>query len=207
MKKIVLCWIVLAVLFFVPFVFADDPNAGDNSMANLPDAGMGGSSSGMMGTSVQVQQRPGSNPMGAGETSVSPTGLGEEVRDPFQTQLTAPESVAPVTTFQNVAQGNFNLTGIGIDKKSSFAIINDDLYREGEEKKGLRVDKIRKKEVDIIANGTTRTLRLLPKEEVDKVQERKKQRTMVPKEDQPESLKEHSDSANLLNEGSLNFYE
>lgn len=81
----------------------------------------------------------------------------EEVRDVFQSTIQAPEM--PTAIVEQVV--NARLEGISIGSKGAFAIINGQLYREGEEKQGIKVTKIRKREVDIIVNGIASTLRMV----------------------------------------------
>ncbi len=56
------------------------------------------------------------------------------------------------------APANLKLEGIGIGPSGSFAVINGEIYEEGEEKGGIIVSQIKKKEVDIITNGIKMTL-------------------------------------------------
>ena len=50
------------------------------------------------------------------------------------------------------------LEGIGLGAKKGFAVINDQVYYEGESKDGIQVTQIRKREVDIVMSGLSKTL-------------------------------------------------
>jgi hypothetical protein len=82
------------------------------------------------------------------------------VRDVFKSNISPPDPSGPVSAGQPVAI-QADLQGISIGSKGAFAIINSQLYREGEEKQGIKVTKIRKREVDIIVNGMASTLRMV----------------------------------------------
>lgn len=83
-------------------------------------------------------------------------------RDPFQTNIPGQAPTAPVAGTTEVEVVT-NLQGIGMGKRGALAIINGQIYREGEYKGGIEVIKIRKKAVDILINGAlTRTLRMTP---------------------------------------------
>lgn len=91
-------------------------------------------------------------------------------KDLFEIQLTpavkkAMEKKAPTKIVSNI-----KLEGIAMGAAGSYAVINGNLYKAGEEKDGVKVEKIRKKEVDVLIGGKRRTLKLLPsgKKEVDK---------------------------------------
>lgn len=105
---------------------------------------------------------------GEAKKAVSPTpeeGMPPEnslpFRDPFQSNL--PSEGGP--TFlggEMPVEIAANLEGISISSEGSLAIINGELYREGETKRGIQVTQIKKKEVDIILNGLSQTLRMIP---------------------------------------------
>lgn len=83
----------------------------------------------------------------------------ETVRDPFRSSVSAQAPARQGST----AQGSINvsLEGISIGPKGALAVINGEIYREGEQKGGIKVAQIRKKEVDIIISGVPNTLRMV----------------------------------------------
>ena len=85
--------------------------------------------------------------------------FGEEskVRDPFQTNVSQP----PVSPHPQVNEAA-NLEGISIGSAGAFTVINGEVYHEGESKSGIKVTKIRKKEVDIVINDVSQTLQMIP---------------------------------------------
>lgn len=89
------------------------------------------------------------------------------VRDVFQSELRPLETPAVATPDQPV-EIQTNLEGLSMSARGSRAIINGEVYKEGEEKLGIKVLQIRKKEVDILINqAIKRTLSMLPKETRD----------------------------------------
>lgn len=75
----------------------------------------------------------------------------EMERNPFESSWDAETPTEVVQT--PVAPTNLILEGIGMGPTGSYAVINGEVYREGEQKGGILVSKIRKKEVDIVTNG------------------------------------------------------
>ena len=67
------------------------------------------------------------------------------------------------------------LDGIGLGPRKAFAVINGKVYQQGEEKEGIEVAHIRKKEVDILINGAPETLALTHYEGVAGVRTAKKE--------------------------------
>ncbi|MBU9888437.1 MAG: hypothetical protein KTQ49_01030 [Candidatus Omnitrophica bacterium] len=81
------------------------------------------------------------------------------VRDPFQSQMnlgletgSGPVAAQPVVEVK--------LQGIGLGPHDSYAVLNGDIYYMEEEQKGIKLLAIRRREVDVLVNGTTQTLRL-----------------------------------------------
>lgn len=81
----------------------------------------------------------------------------EQVRDPFKSKLPAPRG--PAQPKAEAQQITAKLDGLSKGPKGSFAVINGQVYREGEEKGGIKVTQIRKREVDILINNVASTLR------------------------------------------------
>lgn len=103
----------------------------------------------------------------ATETAVASPNLAEEkdLRDPFQTDLPAQEvGPAPI----GVVGVDVLLQGIARGADSFYAILNGEVYYEGEEREGIKLLEVRKGEADILINGNIRTLKMLPEEEIKK---------------------------------------
>ena len=86
----------------------------------------------------------------------------KQVRDVFAPNIARPvpsasQGPAPQTI-------TANLEGISIGAKGSFAVINGSVYYEGEEKSGIKVTQIRKREADILINNIPTTLYMITKE-------------------------------------------
>lgn len=86
----------------------------------------------------------------------------DKIRDPFESSLpSAPVPIVTKKVKQQVrAATSASLEGISMTNKGGRAVINGLIYKENEEKNGIIVTQIRKKEVDILINGVTETLRL-----------------------------------------------
>ena len=87
----------------------------------------------------------------------------EDVRDPFKPKVSYGQPAAqPGAASQQTITAN--LEGISISSKGAFAVISGELYEKGEEKLGIKVVQIRKREVDILINGVFTTLSMLPED-------------------------------------------
>jgi hypothetical protein len=95
----------------------------------------------------------------------------EEVRDPF---AIAPETEAAVLTppVSAVPTVTVVLQGIGFGSKDAYAIMGGDVYYIGDEKNGIKLLEVRRREVDILVNGGQITLPLFPGEELKKAKDR-----------------------------------
>lgn len=82
----------------------------------------------------------------------------EPKRDIFKSNIPRPVAGAQQTAGQAIA---VNLQGISIGAKNSFAVVNGLVLHEGEEKSGIKVVKIRRREVDIEISGVPRTLEMV----------------------------------------------
>ncbi len=83
----------------------------------------------------------------------------EEVVDPFE-----PAVVQPTGETQTV-HADLDLQGIGIGPGKAYAIINGEVLSQGEERDGLKVVKINKKDVDVLYGSEEMKLRISsPKE-------------------------------------------
>jgi hypothetical protein len=89
------------------------------------------------------------------------------VRDVFQSELRPIETPVGVASGQPV-EIQTNLEGLSMGMRGSRAVINGTVYKAGEEKLGIKVLEVRKKEVDILINqAIQRTLSMLPGETRD----------------------------------------
>jgi hypothetical protein len=108
------------------------------------------------------------------------------VRDPFQAKVSAP---APKTA-QAVPEAPLNvvLEGISLGPNGAFAVIGGEIYYEGEEKGGIKVTQIRKREVDILMNGVPQVLQMVVQE-----------KTMSPAKESVEPAAEETKPAEAVN--------
>ncbi len=138
------------------------------------------------GTAVAQEIPSQEAPESSGSASAQGGGVGsavqlaqEEVRDPFQSQLkskTEVEEVAPKTEQST----KVTLQGVGFGSKDAYAIINDDIYYPTEEKNGIKLLAVRKREADVLVNGAMQTLQLVDKESVRKSTEGRRKTEMFP---------------------------
>ena len=87
----------------------------------------------------------------------------EEVVDPFE-----PAVVQPTGEIQTV-HPELDLQGIGIGPDKAYAIINGEVFSQGEERDGLKIVKINKKDVDILYGAEEMKLRISPPKEGKKL--------------------------------------
>ena len=99
----------------------------------------------------------------------------ETIADIFAPSLPAPGS----SNLKDFKEVSARLDGVGLGPGKAFAVINGKIYREGEEKEGIQVTHIRKKEVDILINGTPETLQLIHYEGLAGVRTKKEENTQT----------------------------
>ncbi|HNX68130.1 MAG TPA: hypothetical protein PLL75_03255 [Candidatus Omnitrophota bacterium] len=102
-----------------------------------------------------------------------------EMRDPFKVTL-APEAPPPsvdggITGVQPV-DVKVSLEGIGLGAEGAYAVLNGDIFYEGEEKKGIKLVAVRKTQVDLLINGNLSTFYLAPEEQIRRAQERQERK-------------------------------
>lgn len=101
----------------------------------------------------------------------------EEVRDPFAF-LVEPEAPAPtpgVTGPEIVVA----LEGIGFGSKDAYAVIGGEVFYEGDEKNGIKLLEVRRREVDVLVNGGTVTIPLFPAEDLQRSKDRAKKKSAM----------------------------
>ncbi len=72
------------------------------------------------------------------------------------------EEVVPKLNFSGTTPTNVMLQGIGSGGPGAFAVINEEVYHEGEQKNGVEVVHIHQNSVDILINGIQQTLKITP---------------------------------------------
>jgi len=96
----------------------------------------------------------------------------QAVRDPF---ASAPEAVGPVQQ-QTGPTINVELQGIGFGSKDAYAVIGGEVFFAGEEKNGVKLLEVRRREVDILVNGAPMTCLLFSDQGLKNVREREKRK-------------------------------
>lgn len=71
------------------------------------------------------------------------------------------------------------LQGIGFGSKDGYAIIGGDVFFKGDEKNGIKLVEVRRREVDIIVNGGPMTCPLFPDQDLKNAKEREKRKRAV----------------------------
>lgn len=99
-------------------------------------------------------------------------------RDPFASPFEGSEVVAPVPG-EGAAPIEIKFDGVGIGPGDAFAILNGDIYYEGEEKNGIKVIRVGKQEVELLADGIPQTVKLVLEDEIKRLEKRKQQKTGV----------------------------
>jgi hypothetical protein len=99
----------------------------------------------------------------------------EEIRDPFA--ITAETKAAVTAAPADAAAAEAPvvavvLEGIGFGVKDAYALIGGDVYYLGDEKNGIKLVEVRRREVDVLVNGGMMTVPLFPKEDLEKMRDR-----------------------------------
>jgi hypothetical protein len=108
----------------------------------------------------------------------------QEVRDPFAvpSEAEAPKEALTDAAGVVVPAGPpvvVELQGIGFGSKDAYAIIGGEVYYTGDEKNGIKLLEVRRREVDIQANGARITVLLFPGEELQKAKDRAEKKGAV----------------------------
>ena len=106
----------------------------------------------------------------------------EEVRDPFAMapEVKAP-TMAPVTQVPAAAGSEIKmeLQGIGFGSQDAYAVIGGEVFYKGDEKKGIKLLEVRRREVDILMNGGRVTVPLFPDQDLQRAKDRAKKKSAV----------------------------
>lgn len=102
----------------------------------------------------------------------------EEVRDPFSNTL-PPGTETPV---EGVAapggpEIKVELQGMGFGSKDAYAVIGGNIFYQGDEKNGIKLLEVRRREVDIIVNGGKVTVPLFPDQDLQNAKDRAKKKS------------------------------
>lgn len=96
----------------------------------------------------------------------------QDVRDPFSmAELPEVSTVAPEAPRPEIVA---DLQGIGFGSKEAYAVIGGDVFYKGDEKKGIKLLEVRRREVDILVNGGRITVPLFPGDDLKKARDRAK---------------------------------
>lgn len=99
----------------------------------------------------------------------------QEVRDPFAID---PEieaaTAAPLVQAPTGPPIMVDLEGLGFGNEDAYAVIGGEVYYKGDEKKGIKLLEVRRREVDVLVNGGRLTVPLFPDENLKKVKDRAK---------------------------------
>mgnify|MGYP001231120539 CR=1 FL=1 len=114
---------------------------------------------------------------GASEVDDAVVAAQQEIQDPFATSLGANVAKAPVQPVGNVDK--LVLQGIGFGSKDAYAIFGGEVYFKGDEKNGIKLVEVRRREVDIIVNGGPMTCALFPDQDLKNAIEREKRKRAV----------------------------
>ena len=101
----------------------------------------------------------------------------EEVRDPFSYAPPAPVSSAPVVAAGPASpEIKVELQGLGFGSKDAYAVIGGEVFYKGDEKNGIKLLEVRRREVDVIVNGGMVTVPLFPTQDLQNAKARAQKR-------------------------------
>lgn len=104
----------------------------------------------------------------------------QEVRDPFVTNLPqVAETAANIPGPDSQAAApeiKTDLQGIGFGSKDAYAVMGGEVFYKGDEKMGIKLLEVRRREVDILVNGGKVTVPLFPDQNLQKAKDRAKQK-------------------------------
>ena len=103
----------------------------------------------------------------------------EEVRDPFAIALPPEMEVPKIAQASAGSQVKVELQGIGFGSKDAYAIIGGEIFYKGDEKGGIKLLEVRRREVDIQVNGGKVTVPLFPDRDLQKARDRAKKKSAV----------------------------
>lgn len=121
----------------------------------------------------------------------------DEVADVFEPTIKA---AGPANSSGPLAPTTANLGGIGLGSKKASAVINNQVYHEGETKDGIQVTQIRKQEVDILINGLPSTIRMIHEEEMGTAGRGHEKRTEVTTSEEKPPSEDNGQSGPLKEE-------
>lgn len=101
----------------------------------------------------------------------------EKVQDPFAAKFQDEGPARQTFDMANAPKASVLFQGVGMGEKGAYAVINGEVFYAGEEKKGIKMVEVRKREVDIVVGGESRTVPLFPEEDLVKAQERHQAKT------------------------------
>ena len=103
----------------------------------------------------------------------------QEIRDPFAKAPVPEAETSRAVVAQAVApEIKVELQGIGFGSKEAYAVIGGEVFYEGDEKKGIKLVEVRRREVDILVSGGKITVPLFPDQELQKARNRAKQKSL-----------------------------
>lgn len=104
----------------------------------------------------------------------------DEIRDPFARDESF-EAAVPSATMAAAPEILTELQGIGFGSKDAYAVIGGEIFYEGDEKKGIKLLEVRRREVDILMSGGKVTLLLFPDDDLRRVKDRAEKKKAVKK--------------------------
>ncbi len=104
----------------------------------------------------------------------------EEIRDPFA-KAQPPEVETPEDTpvAEAAPEVNAELQGIGFGSKDAYAVIGGEVFYNGDQKNGIKLLEVRRREVDILMNGGKVTISLFPDEALKMARERASKKSII----------------------------
>ena len=104
----------------------------------------------------------------------------QEVRDPFDNpaDIEAPQGGTGAVSPQAAPEVKVELQGIGFGSQDAYAVIGGEIFYAGDEKLGIKLLEVRRREVDILVNGGKRTIPLFQNEDLQRAKDRAQKKTV-----------------------------
>jgi hypothetical protein len=104
----------------------------------------------------------------------------QEVRDPFAIALeTKAPAIAPEAQASAGSKITVELQGIGFGSQDAYAVIGGEIFHKGDEKKGIKLLEVRRREVDILVDGGKVTVPLFPDQDLQRAKDRAQKKNVI----------------------------
>ena len=99
-----------------------------------------------------------------------------EIRDPFETPYAETKVLQDTSTQPAGAETPVELQGIGLGSRDAYAVIGGEVFYLEDQKNGIKLLEVRRREVDVLVNEVKMTVPLFPDDDLKKAKERKERK-------------------------------